>query len=85
MVDEKALIDFLSRDLANGKEISTIGRKGNLIEAGIVDSLGIMKLLMFLENHASISVSDEDLTPENFESVDAILLLIGRKKLGEGV
>lgn len=50
-----------------------------LLDEGIIDSLGIMKLLPYLEETFSIRVSEEELTPENFENVHAISLLVGKK------
>jgi len=38
------------------------------LESGVLDSLGILDLVHFLEEKFSIQISDEDLLPENFES-----------------
>ena len=43
-----------------------------LLESGIVDSLGMLELVSFLEAEFKIGVSDEDLMPENFESAARI-------------
>ena len=37
-----------------------------LLESGIMDSLGILDLVAFIESEFNITVSDEDLSPENF-------------------
>ena len=50
-----------------------------LIESGIVDSLGIMKLLQYLEDSFSIRISDDELRPENFETPGAIASLVATK------
>ena len=42
----------------------------SFLEEGIVDSLGIMELVLFIEETFSLSVSDRDLTPANFDSVN---------------
>ena len=42
----------------------------SFLEEGIVDSLGIMELVLFIEETFSLSVSDRDLTPDNFDSVN---------------
>jgi acyl carrier protein len=47
-----------------------------LIETGIVDSLGIMKLLQFIQESYSIRIADDDLRPENFASLMAIASFI---------
>lgn len=42
----------------------------SFLEEGIVDSLGIMELILFTEETFGLSVSDRDLTPDNFDSVN---------------
>jgi acyl carrier protein len=55
-----------------------------LIEKNIIDSLGIMKLLMFIEEKYSINIGDEELIPENFETPNSIANLL-RKKIDTAV
>lgn len=43
-----------------------------LLESGIVDSLGILDVVAFLESEFGLTVSDEDLLPENFRSIERI-------------
>jgi len=50
-----------------------------LLESGILDSLGIMKLLSFLEEKFSVSLESGELMPENFETVKSIASLIESK------
>jgi len=50
-----------------------------LIESGIIDSLGIMKLLQYLEDSFSIRIADDELRPENFETPGIIVSLVERK------
>lgn len=44
----------------------------DLMNSGIVDSLGLLKLIAWIENQFSITVGDADLDPENFSSIQAI-------------
>ncbi len=44
----------------------------SLLERGIIDSVGIAKLVGFLEETYKIKVDEDDLMPENFDSIDAI-------------
>jgi len=50
-----------------------------LIESGIVDSLGIMKLLQYLEDSFSVRIADDELRPENFATPGTIVSLIEKK------
>jgi acyl carrier protein len=50
-----------------------------LIESGVMDSLGIFQTITHLEQTEGIEVADEDLVPENFESIRAIAALVASK------
>lgn len=63
----------LARDLGAGDDDS-------LLDSGIIDSLGILDIVTFLEEGFGISVSDEDLSPENFDSVGALVRFVNGKR-----
>jgi acyl carrier protein len=71
---------FILDELTQGRGITEISPDENLLSKGIVDSHGVMELVGFLEQRYGISVGDEDLTPENFESVQRIEAFVERKK-----
>ncbi len=49
-----------------------INSSDNLLETGIVDSMGMMKLILFLEKQFKKRVPAEDMTIDNFETVEKI-------------
>jgi acyl carrier protein len=51
----------------------------SLIDSGIVDSLGILDLVSFLEGQFGMQISDEELLPENFQTIKCIADLVKRK------
>jgi acyl carrier protein len=75
---------FILSELSQGRGITDIDPGDNLLAKGIVDSHGVMELVAFLEERYGISVRDEDLTPENFESVARIDEFVARKQDGRG-
>lgn len=50
----------------------------SLLAGGILDSTGVVELTMFLEKEFGIQVSDEDLVPENMDSITAIAAFVER-------
>lgn len=50
-----------------------------IFKEGFFDSMGFVMLISFLDESFGISVSDEELIEENFESIDAITNFVGRK------
>ncbi len=59
-------------DLARQKGISGISDSEILSENGVIDSLAIFRVVMFLEDTFHIRIPDEEILSENFESVDSI-------------
>lgn len=72
-IKEFILGNFLFTDDANA-----IGNDVSLIGQGVIDSTGILEVIVFLETEFSIKISDEEMTPENFRSIDAIAAFVDR-------
>jgi acyl carrier protein len=52
----------------------------NMIDAGIMDSLSMMNVIIHLEQQYKIEVSMTEMTPDNFESIDALAKFIQNKQ-----
>jgi acyl carrier protein len=48
----------------------------------VIDSSGVLELISFLQDHFSITVPDEDVTPENLDSVKKITAYVAKRLLG---
>ena len=55
----------------------------SFLEEGIIDSTGVLELVMFVEETFGITVEDEEIVPENFDSIQR-LARYTRLKMGEG-
>jgi len=51
----------------------------SFLEQGILDSTGILELIMFLEESFGIKIEDDDLVPENLDSLERIAAFLDRK------
>ena len=56
-----------------------IERDEDLLASDVLDSLMIVELVSFLETRFRIQVSDDDLLPENFKTVNEIVAFVERK------
>lgn len=56
-----------------------IERDTALLEKGILDSLGILDVVSFLESEFSILINDEDLLPENFQTLSTLSAFVLKK------
>jgi acyl carrier protein len=57
-----------------------VGDSDLLLETGIIDSLGILDLVQFLETEFGLHVEDDELLPENFQSIRAVAEFVERKR-----
>lgn len=57
-----------------------IDASASLLDTGTLDSTGVMDLVAFLETTYGIEIADEELVPENLDSVDKIVSFIDRKR-----
>ncbi len=71
--------NYVISELVSDSQHANLGDTDQLIESGIIDSLGIMKLIGFLEDNLSVEIDDMELVPENFASIEAITTLVQRK------
>lgn len=55
----------------------------SFLEEGIIDSTGVLELVTFLEEEFNIKVADEDLVPENLDSINNVAAYL-QKKLENG-
>ena len=53
----------------------------SLLEAGVVDSTGVLELVAFLEDTFHLQIADKDIIPQNLDAVDSITAFVGRSQL----
>ncbi len=73
---ESDLRGYIVAELGYAGPPSDLTADYELLEHGAVDSLGIIRLVSFIEDNWSIEVADEELVPESFASLRAIVTLI---------
>lgn len=66
-----SLTDYIERKILKGRAV-TLTPELNLLETGILNSLGILQLVSFIEEQFDIAVPAEDVVYENFQSVGTI-------------
>jgi acyl carrier protein len=62
-------------------EPTTLQDQTSLLEHGIIDSTGVLEVIVFLESTFGISVDDSELLPENLDSIERIAAFVEKKKL----
>lgn len=73
---QESLREFMISDLS--ADPSVLSADYDLLENGVVDSLGMFELVRFIEERLGVEVADDELVPENFQSLNAITGMIER-------
>jgi acyl carrier protein len=74
------LKEFIVRNYLLSRNTSLLGDSESLSERGILDSTGALELVMHLEEHYGIKVEDEELHPDNLDSIAKIAAFVERKR-----
>lgn len=69
---ERGVRRFIDENFPLGDTGSELDRTDSLLEVGVIDSVGVLELIEFLEASYSIQIPDEDVLPENLDSLEAI-------------
>lgn len=71
--------EFIIDNFLFGDEDPQLSNDDSLLEQGIIDSTGVLELVAFLEGQYRIKIKDEELIPENLDSVNKLVQFIELK------
>ena len=77
---DKELISYIKEELHAGEADLEINPQDDLLGSGLVESMGMMKIIGFIESQYGIVVPPRDMTIENFLTVEAMVNYISSKK-----
>jgi acyl carrier protein len=81
MAIEEEIKKYIAKNLLFSSDGFSYPDEVSFLEEGIVDSVGILELVAFVEDNYKVSVADEEITPDNFDSVARLTAYIRRKTL----
>jgi acyl carrier protein len=61
-------------------EPQALADNASLLDLGVIDSTGVLEVIGFLEDTFGITVEDDEMLPENLDSIDRISAFVARKK-----
>lgn len=64
--------DYISRELVRDAAVLPLDDSTPLLDSGVLDSLSLLRLVVFIQDRFGIVMDDLDVVPEHFASVDAI-------------
>ena len=72
--------DFIEKNYLFGEVSTSLNDSASLLDAGLIDSTGILELVEFLESQFDIRMHDADIVPENLDSIVAIASYVQSKR-----
>lgn len=66
----------LLTEIAVGLDKKSLDPDEDLLEQAIIDSLGLMKLIDYMEKTFGINIADEQIVPENFQNLNSMVKLV---------
>jgi acyl carrier protein len=79
MTAENQIRRYILENFLFTNDETKLNNTDSFLEAGIVDSTGILELLMFVEETFGFEVQDEELLPDNFDSVERLARYVQTK------
>jgi acyl carrier protein len=76
---EREIRDFLRENFPLSADGVTLERDDSLIEVGVIDSTGVLELIGFIEERYEVEIRDEEVLPENLDSIGSIIRFVGEK------
>ncbi len=80
MVMEEKLRTFIQNNFLLGDKNRAIKKDESFLQNGIIDSTGVLELVNFIEETYKIKVEDEELVPENLDSIQNLIAYIQKKQ-----
>lgn len=79
---EQPIKRYIEENFLSRKGGGSLSSDDSLLESGLVDSAGIFSLVTFLETEFNITVPDEDIVPEHFETLRSVAAFVESRQRG---
>lgn len=79
MQHKSEIRQFIVENFLYGRDDHTLVDDVSFLEKGIIDSTGVLELVAFIEEKYNVSVNDEELIPDNFDSLNNLSSYVAQK------
>ena len=76
---EQKIRQFIAENFMLRQDRAELLDTDSLLEAGLIDSTGVLELVGYLESEFQVAVADAEIIPENLDSIRTIIAYIGGK------
>jgi acyl carrier protein len=79
MTPEEVVRNHIAKNILFNNKGYPYPDEASFLENGIIDSMNVMELISFVEENFHVEVADEDIVPDNFDSVSKIGAYVRRR------
>jgi len=76
---EHQLRKFIVENFLFGDETMPFSNEESLLDRGLIDSTGVLELVAFLQQNFGITIADDEIVPDNLDSILGISDFVGKK------
>ncbi len=80
-ITKSEIREFIVHNFLFGQD-NGLADEASFLEQGIIDSTGVLELVAHLQQHYRIKIQDDELIPDNLDSIDAAAAFVERKRAG---
>ena len=80
METKSKLREFITENFLFGSDEDRFKDEDSFLDNGIIDSTGVLELVSYIEEEFDLEVKDEELIPDNFDSLNKLVTYIENKK-----
>jgi len=77
---KKTIQHYILGNLLFTEDESALQDGDSFLDSGIIDSTGVLEIILFIEETFGIKVNDDEMIPANLDSVDNLAAFINRKQ-----
>lgn len=80
MTYQTVILNFIKDNFLLGNRDRQLKSSDSFLEEGILDSTGVLELISFIEEEFEIQIEDEEILPDNLDSIEKIVTFIKKKQ-----
>lgn len=77
---EKQIRDYISENFLFDKDAAELAGDASFLDMGLIDSTGVLEIILFIEQQFNIKMEDHEMLPENLDSVNNIVRFIASRR-----
>ena len=81
MTSKDTIKSFILNNYLFTDDMTQLKDDQSFLETGIIDSIGVMEIVLFLEEEFGIKIEDQEIAPENLDSIQGIMTFLNNKSV----